>query len=419
MVHDVDASGGLVAVATSRGLAIYTKDGSRFLNRDLLGDRDCRDVEIAAGLIYCASEAGLIEVFDLNSSFRADHIAELVGSEVLPGEHIALDRGVAWVTSGDVLTALELGATASMSLVRSASGEMGDMSLEGASVLASTATEILSSFTYPINPTRPVSISVSLPSPPLVKHWGKTMMVIAHPGSGSSAFALAPNRVATTATSVARPAACPAPFVVSDMRVDGDILYLVGSTGAEVWNLGARSGTGVLTPTCIGRASRAGLTHMSNVVDGRFPVADSGDNVHFVTFTGTGVSLTASTSRALVSDTIEDLVLVNSSLGYASSAGGIDIFEDTAGVVAPTGARNKTGARAMALGGTFLAAGAPLFRGSPELGLRGIPITSVTDLRKSGPISTIVNGPVFVTVAGARIVAVNEETGLDVVQMAR
>jgi hypothetical protein len=238
VVHDVDASGGLVAVATSRGLAIYTKDGSRFLNRDLLGDRDCRDVEIAAGLIYCASEAGLIEVFDLNSSFRADHIAELVGSEVLPGEHIALDRGVAWVTSGDVLTALELGATASMSLVRSASGEMGDMSLEGASVLASTATEILSSFTYPINPTSPVSISVSLPSPPLVKHWGKTMMVIAHPGSGSSAFALAPNRVATTATSVARPAVCPAPFVVSDMRVDGDILYLVGSTGAEVWNLG-------------------------------------------------------------------------------------------------------------------------------------------------------------------------------------
>jgi hypothetical protein len=158
---------------------------------------------------------------------------------------------------------------------------------------------------------------------------------------------------------------------------------------------------------------------MSNVVDGRFAVADSGDNVHFVTFTGTGVSLTASTSRALVSDTIEDLVLVNSSLGYASSAGGKDIFEDTAGVVAPTGARNKTGARAMALGGTFLAAGAPLFRGSPELGLRGIPITSVTDLRKSGPISTIVNGPVFVTVAGARIVAVNEETGLDVVQMAR
>ncbi len=73
----------------------------------------------------------------------------------------------------------------------------------------------------------------------------------------------------------------------------------------------------------------------------------------------------------------------------------------------------------MALGRTFLAAGAPLFRGSPELGLRGIPITSVTDLRKSGPISTIVNGPVFVTVAGARIVAVNEETGLDVVQMAR
>jgi hypothetical protein len=156
---------------------------------------------------------------------------------------------------------------------------------------------------------------------------------------------------------------------------------------------------------------------MSDVVDGHVLVADSERQVRMAAFDGVDIAIIAAQSGALVGDLV-GLSLLTPQLGYVSGDR-IVAIERNNDKLETTGAEGRDGGKAMAPGGTFLMVGAGDFRGTPLPGLYGIVGNLPFDLRKRGPITQLVNGPAVMSVHGARVIAVNAETGLDIIQMGR
>jgi len=219
---EIDASGAVVAVATDNGVAIFTKDGTRFIVREQLLERRCRDVQIAAGLVYCASDGGFIEVFDLNSSFRTVHIGELVNINDDVGTHVAVQGGLAMVASSVGVTAVELTSPQTYEVVNTVEAEMGDVAVDGARMALSTSNGILLRDAYFFQGAFPL-LPIAAPSPAKVELWGKSSMVFAHPAL-SSAFSVASLGATSASQTVLRPTTgpCEGNFPTVDIRVDGD-----------------------------------------------------------------------------------------------------------------------------------------------------------------------------------------------------